>query len=350
MKNKNLPFVSVIILNYNGLDYTIDCLKSLKKIDYSSHEIIVIDNNSKNNEADVIQKKFPNIKVIKAEKNCGFAGGNNLGYKHAKGEYIVLLNNDTLVDKNWLKELVKVFKDPSVAIVQSRMFAKYKKEDYYYDRNNGQSIIGTPILNKEEYDQNGVKDIFIAVGCSLIYPSKLFEEPFDEDYFFNGEDTALAFRAKLNGYKIKEAKNSIVYHEGNVTTNKVSNLNTFLKERNYLMNLLIFYEAKSLFKLTPIMLASIIFKNAYHPTKVHIRFKSYLWLLTNYKKISEKRKRMQKLRKINDSQLFKKMSYKFIDPETTSSNIAKKTSKMINSFSHRYCSLIGIKTQEFYKD
>lgn len=105
------PRVSIIIINWNGLSDTIECLNSLKKITYPNYEIIIVDNNSIGNDVDVLEKKYKNyIQVIRSEKNLGFAAGNNLGIKHVikknNCHYILLLNNDTLVKKFFLTKLV----------------------------------------------------------------------------------------------------------------------------------------------------------------------------------------------------------------------------------------------------
>tara|TARA_Y100000310_G_scaffold189118_1_gene189092 strand:+ start:1111 stop:2169 length:1059 start_codon:yes stop_codon:yes gene_type:complete len=349
------PFVSIILVNYNGLDYTIDCMESLQKIDYPNYEIVVVDNGSKVDEGKIIKEKFPKARVFSMKKNKGYTGGANFGYKQTKGESIVLLNNDTTVEKNWLSELVKASQDPSVALTQSNIFVKYGKDDYHYDNNNGQSIIGCPLPNKEEFDEKGLKKPFLALGCSVLYPSKLFKEPFDEDYFCCCDDTALTFRARIMGYKIREVKSSIVYHEGDVVygkekNKKISKLPTYLKERNYILNLLIFYEGKTLLKMFPLIISAAILRNLNQIRGFPIRIKSYFWLLTNISKILEKRRRMQKTRKISDSALLKPMSCRFLDSERVHSKTMKGFVNIINKVSYIYCDIFNIRTSEFYKN
>lgn len=118
------PFVSIIIVNYNGRQWLELCLPSVFAIDYpqQSYEVIVIDNASQDNSVSFIQKKFPQIKLIQSESNSGFTGGNNLGIDAAQGEYIVLLNSDTQVDEKWLSTLVKTArKNPKAGIIQSKL-------------------------------------------------------------------------------------------------------------------------------------------------------------------------------------------------------------------------------------
>ena len=346
-KEEKLMF-SIILLNHNNVHYTVDCIESIKKSSYPSYEIIVVDNASEKDEAEILRKKFPDVKIIASKINHWFAEGNNVGVRSAKGKYIVILNNDTIVDQDWLQKVANVFNDPSVAIVQCRTYAKFSKEKYFYDNNNMQSLVGTPLLNKNNYDKNGLKDSFLAVGCALIYPYELFKEPFDKDYLINAEDTALAFQARIMGYKVKEIKDSVIYHLGNVTMKKKNTKGFWLKERNYLMNLLIYYQPKTLFKLSPLIISSILLRNLYHPTMIHVRFSSYFWLLKNFFNILKKRKKMQSLRKVDDSELFKAMSYKFIDTDNLS-KFTKKIVQTVNGLSYLYCKLFRIKTSEFYK-
>ncbi len=96
--------VSVIIVTYNHRKYIGQCLESV--IEQKPYEVVVVDNGS-DGTAEYVIRNFPSVKVIKPEKNLGYAGGNNLGVRHARGEYIVILNPDTVVEKGWLEELVK---------------------------------------------------------------------------------------------------------------------------------------------------------------------------------------------------------------------------------------------------
>lgn len=108
MNNKKLPTVSILIVNYNGRAFIGNCLSSLRKVNYPKKkiEIILVDNNSSDDSVAYINKNFPEIHLIESSENLGFTGGNNKALEHATGEYIVLLNSDTTVDKGWLTHLV----------------------------------------------------------------------------------------------------------------------------------------------------------------------------------------------------------------------------------------------------
>lgn len=118
------PFVSIIILNYNGRELLRTCLDSVLKNSYpkSGYEVILVDNASTDGSASFVEKHFPSVKVIRSSENLGFTGGNNLGLEHAKGSYIVLLNSDTRVEKEWLQELVKAAKPKHVGMLSSKLY------------------------------------------------------------------------------------------------------------------------------------------------------------------------------------------------------------------------------------
>lgn len=162
---KNSPLISILIVNYNGQHLINECLKSLFSINYphNKFEVILVDNNSQDDSVSFIKKNFPNVKLIESKENLGFAGGNNLAYSKSKGKYIVLLNNDTIVDKDWLKELVNTAEAKiEVGIVSSKLL---------FDIPFIEITINTPtevksniVTESQEYMPYGV--ILDGVNCS----------------------------------------------------------------------------------------------------------------------------------------------------------------------------------------
>lgn len=126
----HLPFVSVIIVNYNGAEYLPTCLDALKNQSYSrdSFQVIVSDNGSKDGSVELLQSKYPWVRVLENKRNLGFASGNNVAIQAARGDYIALINNDTLASPRWLEELVAVAQDnPYAGLVTGRL-------QLYYDQ------------------------------------------------------------------------------------------------------------------------------------------------------------------------------------------------------------------------
>ena len=117
-----VPFVSIIVLNYNGLRFLDDCLGSLARLDYPSdrYEVVLVDNVSQDGSADIAQERFPWVRVVRNSRNLGFAAGNNVAMRGTPADFVVLLNNDTAVDCQWLARLVDAAeKDPRIGICTS---------------------------------------------------------------------------------------------------------------------------------------------------------------------------------------------------------------------------------------
>lgn len=123
-----LPFVSIITVNYNGKSFLDELFSSIFSIDYpkDKYEVIMVDNASTDGSVDFVRENYSKVKIIKSSKNLGFAGGNNLGIRRSNGDYIALINNDTQVDHNWLKELVLSAKEfPEMGAITSKVYFHY---------------------------------------------------------------------------------------------------------------------------------------------------------------------------------------------------------------------------------
>ncbi len=124
---KDTPFVSVIILNFNGAEYLDLCLSSVFDTKYPNFEVIFVDNASTDSSLEIVQKNFGNdqrLRILKSTRNLGFSGGNNFGFTHARGDYIVFLNNDTIADPYWLANLVYAMeKDQTIGLAGSTILS-----------------------------------------------------------------------------------------------------------------------------------------------------------------------------------------------------------------------------------
>ena len=234
--------VSIIIPNYNGQKYLGDCIDSLQQLDFprENYEIIVVDNASSDNSCELVCSRYPDVILIEAEKNLGFASGCNLGIKNSSGQYIVLLNNDTVVDSNWLTELVAVAAQPDVAIVGSKLLFKNSPGEiqnamsYLTDRGDGGDI-GSHQPDEGQYDTT--REAMAVCGASMLIKRALIEEigALDEDLFAYYEDMDLCYRTRLYGKKIVFAAKSVAYHVHAATSVEWSPFFTFLVLRNKLL-------------------------------------------------------------------------------------------------------------------
>ncbi len=350
MPRKN-PKVSVIVLNWNGIHYTVPCIASLMKQSYKDFEIIVVDNGSTKDNSVETLKKVRGIKLVLNSSNLGFAGGNNSGVKAASAtKYIALLNNDAVVPKNWLAEMVSAMdRNPELGEAMSKVYNRYSEKDYHF----GSYGTTTHLLFITLYDfpvsEKNYVPIFSSSGGAMIYRRELVKLPFDPDYFIYHEDSYLGWLLRLKGYKVGVVPKAIVYHEGEATIKDVksmSNFFTYLGERNRLMNILIFYSPFTLVRLLPLLALTTIFTNLYDFRRFPLRIKSYLWLVIHFPKVLSKRFRIQRQRKVPDSRITPFLSAKLFEESHFRSGKVKAIVRILNRLSIAYCRILFIKSVE----
>ncbi|MDP4039281.1 MAG: glycosyltransferase family 2 protein [Candidatus Pacearchaeota archaeon] len=231
--------VSIIVLNYNGKDCLDNCIKSLTKLNFpkDKYEIIVVDNNSPD-ESWKIVKKFRKVKLIRSMENTGFAGGNNIGVKHAKGKYIALINNDAEADSEWLNQLLKPLeKDKSVAASTGIVYYGKKLKKFLLPWFSGAKIYPLHFV-KHNYlgEYSGYSDY--PCGCSMMIKKDILKEIgglFDEKFFMYAEDADLGIRLKEQNYKIVYNPHAIAYHH--IDKDRLSKNEVYysFRNRSYLM-------------------------------------------------------------------------------------------------------------------
>ncbi len=251
--SKSQPLVSVIIVNYNGQKWLKKCFDSLMDQTYKNFEIIFVDNNSSDDSIEFIEKNYKNkrIKVIKSDKNLGFAGGNNLGIKEAKGDYILFLNNDTWVENNFIKDIFDFYKNNSYDIV-----APYERS-YDPDINLEPykisiDILGHPIYFKKEISKS--KEFYLS-GVSLFFSKNLYQETggLDNNFFMYFEETDWFWRLNLLKKTFSHIPEVFVYHKGAGSTGDGIKYMSFLwRNQNTLQMLLKNYSLITLIFILPI--------------------------------------------------------------------------------------------------
>lgn len=211
----DIPFISIIIVNYNGKSYLEKCLKSLAEINYHNIEIILVDNNSSDSSLEYVKDNYPNTIILKLDKNYGFAKPNNMATKIAKGEYFLFLNNDTEVTPNFINELLTASEaDQSIAVLQSLLLKPNCEVD-----SSGDFIDKLGVVYNSKKIPDNVRPISSARGASMLVRRDAFEklDGFDEKFFVSFEDVDLGWRAWILGYKVVLVPQSIVYHIGGQT-------------------------------------------------------------------------------------------------------------------------------------
>lgn len=214
-----MPTVSVIIVNYNGQHLLGKLCESLARQTFLADEIILVDNASIDGSVDYVRQHFPRVTVIPLPTNTGFAGGNNAGFAKAQGEYIALLNSDTIVDERWLVELVQAIDvDESIGAAVPKIYlasAYPRIAQAGAEFNNLGNIWGRGFYQVDEGQFDTVMEVPALTGCSAIVRRQALQgEPlFDQRFFMYHEELDLTFRLRSRGYSIVYVPTSIVHHE-----------------------------------------------------------------------------------------------------------------------------------------
>jgi len=314
-----MPKISLLILNYNGLDITPLILNSIQKLNYPSERIetIIIDNASTDGSREMIEKKYPFVKIIKLEKNIAY-GAFNQGVKRCTGEFCFLLNNDMEIDPECLRELIAIFRKHPEAVIagpaiynfKSRKLMytrKYISRTFYQGADHFEDLTEEKSMKEELEAYTGVPFLRTSFARSLDYV-------FDPDYFLFVEDIDLAYRIRMLGHTFHRAPKAKLYHDCNATT-KLFFANTqlnYLVERNTLQTFLKGVQAKNLFLWTPLFffprsLKLITYLFTFKISFIKSTLNAWVWNIHNIKKIYQKRKVIQSQRKVSDKVIFSAM-------------------------------------------
>lgn len=244
--------VFIVILNWNNSADTINCIKSLSYITYQNYEVVIVDNNSDDDDVKMLTEEFGNrIHLIKNKSNLGFSGGNNIGIKYALkagAEYILLLNNDTVVEPDFLTNLINSpLNNKKTGIITPLINYEANRDKVWLAGGYISKLkaSGFPYyFNRNEKEVKESRKVSFASGCCMLIKVKLLETigVLDENYFLYVEDTDYCQRTLDEGYEIVFEKESKIYHKVNSTTTKLTKaLPLYYSVRNRL------YFAKKLF-------------------------------------------------------------------------------------------------------
>lgn len=291
---KAYPLVSVITINYNNAEVTCALIESLTRISYPELEIIVVDNASEE-DPDAIKERYPFIRLLKNNNNLGFAGGNNTGFKAARGKYFLLLNNDTEVDKRFLEPLVeKMESEPDIGVTGSKLIYYDAPDTVQYaggceiNPYTGRgTFIGKGMKDCEKY--NGCMPTPFAHGAAMMVSRKVVEKVgmMADLYFLYYEELDFCERIKRAGYSIWYIGTSVVYHKESMSVGKENPLKVYYMTRNRLVfmrrnvkgiKLLSSFLFFTLFSL-PKNSLKYLMQRRYDLLKAY--YKGYIWNLSN---------------------------------------------------------------------
>jgi GT2 family glycosyltransferase len=345
---KKFPRVSVQIINWNGKKFLKDCFDGLLKQNYPNFEAVLVDNASSDGSIELMEKNYKTqlkngkVKIIKLDKNYGFAGGYNRSYEQTSADYVIFLNNDTIIpQKNFLKLLVSAAIKNNAALVGAweQPIEKPKRKE-----RNLYPTMGLLGFHVEEvlYKNNC---LLIGGGCFLVDKKKI-KYLFLDEYFAYGEDSYLSWKTRLAALKGIYEKRAVYLHYGAGSSGRRSRIIRYNAEKNRIVNLLVFYEGITLLKILPLLIFELFVKLVYSlrsRTLFNSLISALFWDIKNASLILSERKSMQRRRLISDKEILALMSYK-IFPEHISGKIAR----FLNNLTRHYCKIFSLNTYDLY--
>ncbi|VVB80600.1 Glycosyltransferase AglI [uncultured archaeon] len=265
--------VSLIIINYNGGRVTLECIESILKQDYKKIEIIVSDNGSKDDSIQQIKKRFPKVLILELGENKGYAGGINEGLKRSSGEYIIVMNNDLILRKNTITEIIKRKEEADI----------FGVKNYYVSRPDTlwatgvklnrlimkAKLVGTMEKDVGQYDKTNFEHL---VGSFLFIKRKVFDKigGFDEDIFCYYEETEFQERARRNGFRILFVPKATLLHHVAYSSGGGSNVTT---DYYLVRNRGKFIRKYQVWYLKPVAYSSLLVETILRPIKQIAKFK-----------------------------------------------------------------------------
>ena len=240
----NFPLVSIITLNYNQSELTVQLLQSLQQLAYPNVEVIVCDMNSKEDQSAILSGiSFPKTRVLFSNVNLGFAGGNNWGIEQSNGEYILLINNDTVVEPNLVDKLLSVLQhSKNIGVVSPKIkfyfdkeiiqYAGFNRMNFYTGQTSG---IGYKQVDQPEF--NRPRETASAHGCAMMIARKTLNEigGLCDDYFLYYEEWDLSLRLGKKNLKVWYEPSTTVFHLESQSVGVNNPLKEYLLTRNRIL-------------------------------------------------------------------------------------------------------------------
>jgi hypothetical protein len=332
------PLVSVIVLNYNAGELLLNCIESIKKSAYKNLEVIVVDNISTDKSQETCKEKYPDIKLIQNDENFGYCEGNNIGIREAEGDYIIILNPDTIVESNWIEELISAYNKFGEGLYQPKHLSLNEKT-VYMSAGNMLNIFGFGYArekgNKDENQFNKIEEISYASGTCLFTSSAVLKKVglFDPFIFLYHDDLDLGWRASQLGIKSYYVPTSLIYHAESYSL-KWNAEKFYWLERNRKYCILTHYSKQTYSKIFPTLLVVDFFVWIFYLTKGFLgsKIRAELDIIKNRKIIKIKYEELESKKIVSDKELVTKFS----DLIHVPSNVTgKNTNSIFNSVIRR---------------
>jgi len=306
------PLISVIIPNWNGAVHLPTCLQALRRQTYPNYEVIVVDNGSSDESLQILERDFPEVRVVALPFNRGFAGAANEGIRAAGGELIALLNNDTEAEPGWLAALAEALERHHEAGMAASKLLLFDRRDVLHSAGDFYRVDGVPgnrgVWEKDEGQYDHDVWVFGACGGAAAYRRSMLEETglFDEDLFAFCEDVDLAWRAQLLGYRCVFVPQARVYHKVSATGG--GKLASFYVGRNFIWVIAKNYPSSLLRKYWPRVVGAQLriageALRAWRGEAARARLRGQLAGLLGLGRMLRKRRAIQQARRVSDEYL-----------------------------------------------
>lgn len=309
------------MLNYNAGELLFNCIESISKTKYTNYEIIVVDNASSDNSHIECKKRFHDITLIENKENFGYCEGNNIGIRHANGDFITILNPDTVVDPFWIQELLFAYNEFGEALYQPKLLSV---QDHKIINSAGNMIQlfgfgfsrGKGEIDTGQYDRPEV--IGYASGACLFTSREVLDkiDLFDPFLFAYHDDLDLGWRAAHLGIKSYYIPKSIVFHAESFSF-KWSPYKFFLLERNRHYCILTHYKKTTLYKILPSLILVEISVFFFYLSKgiIKSKIRAYVDIIKNRKYVSSQYIKLQSKRKVSDKEIAKSFQDEIFVPK-----------------------------------
>jgi len=259
---------AVVILNWNGRNFLEKFLPTVIEHSKDDAKVIIADNASTDDSIGYLEKHHPDIRIIRLEKNWGFAGGYNMALRQIKADYYILLNSDIEVSENWIPPVIGLMEDDhTIVACQPKIRSYHEKDKFEYAGAAGGFIdkYGYPFcqgrlfqsLEKDTGQYDEIKEVFWATGACMFVRANVFHQlgGFDDDFFAHMEEIDFCWRAKNAGHKIMYCPGSTIFHIGGGTLPRKNSQKTYLNIRN---NIIMLFKNLESDRLVKVLSARII--------------------------------------------------------------------------------------------
>jgi GT2 family glycosyltransferase len=336
MIESNEPLISIVILNYNAGKLLDECINSIDKTEKVNFEIILVDNASTDKTYRECVQKFPNVKLIENKKNLGYCEGNNIGIRATKGEFVVILNPDTIVNPNWLHELIQAYHKNGEGIYQPKILATTDHDmllssgqfiqlfGFGYSRGKGE---------KHVEGSTNIEKIGYASGTCIFTSKKIIQKLnlFDPFLFAYHDDLDLCWRASMLGINSFYVPTSVIFHPIEGYSFKWSKFKFYLMERNRQYCILTHFSKSSYFKMLPSLILVDFAVSLFYLKKgmFGTKIKTSLNILKNLTKISKKYEEIQSTRVLSDKEILDTFQDKIQVPKWV---VSEESNEFFNNF------------------